>query len=112
MKSLLKVCKIVSVVVLFLSIIYFFYYKVCIDDKMEGSLLNGSKIEDGRYFLEDNNGNFIEVEEAEWNNIVVKTNIFMVCLFYIVLFLLYFWSRFLIFPNIMKFIRLFKGDSL
>ena len=111
MKRFIKTAKVLAILAFFVSVIYFFYYKVCINDKMEGSFLNGSKIEDGRFYLEDNEGNFIEVEENEWNILLVKTRIFKLCLIYIIIFMFVVWMRFLIIPNIKKYIKLLSGES-
>ncbi len=109
MKLFIKIVKVVIVLFFIISIIYFFYYKFCIDDKMEGSFLNDSKIEDGRFYLKTNDGCFVEIEEDQWNVVLIKTRIFMVCLIYIVVFLMVIWMRFLILPNIIKYINLLSG---
>lgn len=111
MKMILRVLKIIGLIGFLFSIAYFFYYKICIDAKMEGSLLNGSKIEDNKYYLEDNSGDFIEIAEIDYKKLVVKTKLFMICLMFIIIYLICIWFKFLIFPNVVKYIKLFREGN-
>ncbi len=108
MKKFMKTIKIIATILFLICVVYFFWFKVTIDSKMSGSLLNSeSKIIDGRYFLADNDGTLNEIEKDLWDSLVIKTNILKLSTLYLAIYLIYFWSKYLIWPNMKKLIKSF-----
>ncbi|MBO7486903.1 MAG: hypothetical protein J6T84_12675 [Spirochaetaceae bacterium] len=99
MKSFIKVIKPFCAILFFITLTYFFYYKV-FTDRVDGSTLNdGSQIVNGRYYLADIDGNVKEIKKTEWESHVIKGKIFNLSLNYIAIYLIYICYKFLIIPN-------------
>ncbi len=102
MKKFLKVIKPVCAILFFITLTYFFYYKIITDRAGGSTLNNGSQIVDGRYYLADIDGNVKEIEKAEWESHVIKGKIFNISLNYIAIYLIYICYKFLIIPNMKR----------
>lgn len=105
MKTIMKIIKIIKIVnfIIFLFCsIFIFYYLITTDSSHNGSVLNGSKIENGRYYLETDTGIFVEINEYNYQKEVFKSKCYKISLFFITIYLIYIWIKILILPNILK----------
>jgi len=98
MNKTIKIIKSLAAIIFIASWFYFFWYKVSIDDKNIGSPMNGKVImEDDKLFLKNNDGNFCEVTKEQLDMLIFTTNIFKICIGYIIVYLIYLEVRLFIF---------------
>ena len=98
MNKTIKIIKTIAAIMFILSWIFFFWYKVSINDKNTGSPMNGKVVmENEKLFLKNNNGKLCEVTKEKLDMLIVNTNIFKICVGYIIVYLVYLEIRLFIF---------------